>query len=243
MSSAAWKQEALQHALDESPREACGLVVVVKGKEQYWPCTNLAEGTEQFILDPADYADAEDAGEITAVVHSHPLMPAIPSQADLVSIESGDLPWYIVNPSTQQWSEPLLPKGYKAPLIGREWVWGATDCWSLAYDWYAQAGLQLPDFERPLKPADFEADPLFERSWKQAGFEVIPDEQPLQRGDFVLMAIGNKALNHCGVYIGDGMMLHHLRNRLSSRDMYGGWLAKCTGRRLRHPMMPRMTEG
>lgn len=243
MSNAEWKQKAVEHALQQHPREACGLVVVLQGKEQYWPCKNLAEGTEQFILDPSDYADAEDAGEIVAVVHSHPTMPAVASEADLVSIESGDLPWYIVNPTTGQWSEPLLPKGYKAPLIGREWVWGVTDCWSLVYDWYNQAGLSLVDFERPLTPAEFEADPLFERSWKLAGFEVIADEEPLERGDFILMAIKNKHLNHCGVYIGDGMILHHLRNRLSSRDMYGGWLAKCTGRRLRHPMMPRMTAG
>ena len=243
MDNASWKAQAAQHARDEQPREACGLVVIIKGKQEYWPCKNLAEGTEQFILDPADYAEAEDAGEIIAVVHSHPRMPATPSQADLVSIEAGDLPWYIVNPSTGQWSDELLPKGYKAPLIGREWVWGVTDCWTLAHDWYAENNLRLLDFERPLTPTEFESDPLFERSWKIAGFELIPDENPLERGDCILMAIGNKGLNHCGVYIGDGMMLHHFRKRLSSRDMYGGWLAKCTGRRLRHPELPKIAKG
>ena len=236
-----WKDIALEHAVAEQPRESCGLVVIVKGREQYWPCQNLAEDNEKFILNPDDYAKAEDAGEIVAVVHSHPSTPAVPSQADLVSIEAGSLPWYIVNPSTQHWSEAHHPKGYKAPFIGRDWVWGVTDCWSLALDWYRDQGLKLLDFERPLTPEEFEADPLFDRSWELAGFKVVLDEEPLERGDAVLMAIRNKNLNHVGVYLGDNMVLHHARGRLSSRDMYGGWLAKCTGRRLRHPDMPKIS--
>ena len=99
-----WKQDALIHAQEEDPKEACGFLLNIKGKEKYFPCKNLSTYSQQcFIIDPDDFVKAEESGNILAVIHIHPITPPIASQADKISCENSELPWHIVNPKTEQW--------------------------------------------------------------------------------------------------------------------------------------------
>jgi len=98
-------------------------------------------------MDPADYALAEDSGPILAVVHSHPDAAPLPSQADLVACERTGIPWFILGWPTEIWHF-MTPKGYRAPLIGREFVHGVLDCYTLIRDWYQEVrSVSLLDFE------------------------------------------------------------------------------------------------
>ena len=78
-----WKESFKKYAKKQSPNEACGLLAIIKGKETFWPCKNLAEGKHEFfMLDPDDWADCEDTGEVMGVIHSHPKGSATPSETD-----------------------------------------------------------------------------------------------------------------------------------------------------------------
>ena len=200
----------------------------------YYPCNNLSTYSQQcFILDPEDYVKADALGEITAIVHSHPVTPPSPSQADKVSCEQSGLKWHIVNPKTETWGY-CEPTGYKSPLIGRQWVWGVTDCWSLVRDYYKeQHNIQLLDYQRPTTPQDFLDNPLFEQYAERTGFVELNKDEKLQKGDVLLMSILHPTLNHVAIFLGDEI-LHHLADRLSTREPYNEWLLKCTGKRYRY---------
>jgi len=229
-----WKKDAIAHAKEQDPKESCGLLLNIRGKEKYFPCRNLSLTSHQcFILDPEDYVKADSIGEIIAIIHSHPVTPPEPSQADRVACEHSNLKWYIVNPKTETWAD-LEPTGFKAPLLGRQWVWGVTDCWSLVRDWYKEEkNIELKDWDRPTTPEEFLKNPLFQSCAWRTGFRELRPEEKLINGDALLMSIGSPGLNHVAIFL-DGDVLHHLTDRLSCREPYSQWLLKCTGGRYRY---------
>ena len=229
-----WQEEALNHAKVEDPKECVGLLLKIRGKEKYFPCRNLSMTAHQcFIIDPEDYVRADNTGEIKAIVHSHPVTPPFPSEADKLSCEQSKLPWHIVNPKTEQWGY-CEPCGYKPPLKGRPWVWGVTDCWSLVRDFYKEEkNIELLDYERPVTPQEFNDVPLFERYAERTGFKELDPNETLKNGDILLMSIMYNTLNHVAIFL-DGDVLHHLTDRLSCKEPYSAWLQKCTGKRYRY---------
>jgi proteasome lid subunit RPN8/RPN11 len=231
------------HAQAEYPRECCGLIVVVKGRERYVPCTNVAQGTDHFILPADEYADAEMKGEILAVVHSHPNAPAAASQADLVSCEASGLPWHIVRVDLVDGAPTagemvmIEPSGYRAPLVGRQFSHGVLDCYQLIVDWYAQErAIALPQFPRSDEWWNDGKSDLYTEGFPKAGFVLLPDGTAPEEGDVILMQIRarNGVPNHAGIYLGDGLMLHHMHGRLSSRDLFSGWYQECCRAVLRY---------
>jgi cell wall-associated NlpC family hydrolase len=218
------KAKFVEQAKAECPREACGLVIIKNGKQVYCPAKNLAKGSDNFILDPLDYEKADTAGEIVAVIHSHPNMSAKPSQADLVACEGSGLPWFICGIPSEQW-EYIEPSGYIAPLVGRQWSHGVLDCYAIIRDWYAQEkNISLLDFERSDEWWKMGGN-LYLDNFEKAGFKRITLEE-LSCGDVILMTVNSTVPNHGAIYLGDNMILHHVHGRLSTRDIFGGYWLK-----------------
>lgn len=211
------------HALEEHPREACGLVT----SGGYARCVNLADDpTEAFEIHPEVLMEH---APVLAVCHSHTHAEAVPSAADMEGQLATGLPWGLCATDGERVSEPWFWGAGVAPppLLGREFRHGPSgsdgrgDCYALIRDWFhVERGIDLPEFARDREWWLAGGD-LYRDGFAAAGFERVDgDPRP---GDVLLGQIRSPVPNHGAVYLGDGLMLHHLEHRLSAREPVGGW--------------------
>jgi proteasome lid subunit RPN8/RPN11 len=83
------RAQLVDHAREEAPNEACGLIAFRDGiAERYLPGENALQSPYRFELRPLDPADffLEDEGYELAVFHSHPETEPRPSRTDVENI-------------------------------------------------------------------------------------------------------------------------------------------------------------
>ncbi|MCT7656170.1 C40 family peptidase [Oceanimonas sp. NS1] len=219
--------EILAHAQAAAPGESCGLVVATAEGERYYPAQNIALAPEHFEIDPKDWVTAELAGDITAVVHSHPHGPAVLSTADRLGQRNTGLPYWLAVGGEVRRFRPM------APLRERVFDHGKQDCYSLIRDAYHLSGMELADYERLDDWWETDED-LYLRNIAREGFERLGPAAPPQLGDVVLICLGSVNACHGAIYLGDGYLLHHPVNRLSKRDLYSGYWQRQTHSIWRH---------
>ena len=76
-------EQIREHFEKEYPREGCGIISVVQGKEKWFPCTNIAEENNHFVIDTKEYLKIARTSDIIAIVHSHPDESSEPSELDI----------------------------------------------------------------------------------------------------------------------------------------------------------------
>lgn len=228
---AAWRElfgpqveaDAIAHALSAHPEEACGLVV----DNQYIRCHNVSNDClNEFAISDDAYLEYSD--RIQAVIHSHAEHHSSgPSAADMAGQIAMDIPWGLVitngvnclSPGVIWWGCGVE---LNAPLLGRDFVSGVYDCYSQIRSWYWQERqIVLPDFPRDANWWHAGGD-LYRENFARAGFAPADRRSP-EPGDVFLMQIRSPVTNHGGVYVGDGLGLHHLEDRLSRREPVGPW--------------------
>ena len=231
--------EITEHCKAEYPNEACGLIVIFKGRYKYVPCKNVSNTPEEdFIIPTFDYAYAEDLGEIVAIVHSHPKGSSKPSQTDIASQKAHGIDWLIIglNNNSMVDMEWLKGERQEAPLYGRNYTWHINDCGSFIRDFYKQEfNIDVPDFYRPEKFWEQGLE-IYLEAYSKAGFYDITFNE-LEYGDVILFALGTHITTHGAVYIGDNKIAHHLLGRLSCRDVLGKYYLDRATRFLRHKDM------
>lgn len=208
-----------KHAAAAYPHECCGLIIRATRQRRYIPCSNSHENpTEHFMISAQAWADAEDMGEVLAIVHSHPDAGPHASSDDLKSCHDSGLPWVIMSWPGGEYT--VTTPADTPPILKRPFIHGSWDCYGLIRDWYQQErDIELPDFHRDDNWWT-RGENLYVKHYAEAGFYSHADE--LQVGDVILMQYKADEINHAGIYLGDGKMLHHMYGKLSEVVPYGG---------------------
>lgn len=215
------------HFDKEYPKEACGVIGIVKGKKKWFPCRNIAESDEDFVMSSEDWFDIKKKADIFAIVHNHINSSNEPSQSDINNCNALGIPYYIFSYPELELNI-LEPKEIFNPLIGREYIFGSSDCFEAMRDWLASENIQIPAREP------------FEDDWWEKGIDYFTEENiknwnhikvdSPQKNDVLIFAVDSSVGNHCGVYLENDIFFHHAENRLSCREsLYPFWAKHIIG--------------
>ena len=101
---------------------------------------------------------------------------------------------------------------YRA-LIGRQWDYGRSDCFSLVREWFSLKGVAIPDFDRP---ADLDScESLFLAEAKACGFFQVEFDRR-RPGDVLIMRLGTMTPMHAAIVLENEQILHQRQDSLSA---------------------------
>lgn len=123
-------------------------------------------------------------------------------------------------------------------LEGIPFEYGKRDCWWINSEAYRDNwGIHLTNFARPDFWWLYGID-MYRELAPLDGFQILDVPRDLQVGDILLIPIRSEVPNHSALYLGNGMILNHIRNRTSKAIPYKGFWKSATCALLRHPDVP-----
>lgn len=216
---------AQHHAMELYPSPSFG---VISGG-------NYVPGTVATLEEAVQFAQQSGA---EAVIYSKPDKMPVPEEAEMKLQAEAGIAFGVMGGTPQTFEPPFMwgDTLEVAALIGRPFIHGIWDCYSLVRDAFAAGregmaaqGMTLWPHPPVSMPNVARSDAWWDNgqdlymNWlKPAGFVEIPGEAA-RPGDGFLMKIRSKVLNHAGVLVEDNAILHHLPTRLSRRENAGVW--------------------
>jgi len=218
-------KKIIEYCKEKAPEEACGYIY----NDEVFFVDNISDTpTTNFEI---SVEDSVKINELDCIIwHSHTNGMAIPSKEDMIVQQTTGKEWYIFV-FDKKVDEYYLKEYFsfgddtkEIPLYGRTFKFGVTDCYSFVRDYYKQTfKITLPNYPREYR-AWYNNVSDYEDHYKEAGFvEVGRGLGNLQVGDVILFRLNSPVLNHAGVYLGNGLIGHHLEDKLSKTDAIERW--------------------
>lgn len=217
--------KAILYAKKKLPEEMCGFIV----DNDFIPVDNIADDkTKSFKINIKDYIKYND--RIQCIMHSHDNYPHL-SKEDVENQIRSNIPWGVVFLKNKMVDNVVFYGDSLEiqDLIERPFIYGVYDCANLMRDYYRLNGINL----KRIIPTNYlwwlNEDSYFEKYYEEFGFYVI-DKSELRDGDMVLFQIQSNVINHCGIYLNNGILLHHLAGKLSCKEplfIWKDYIIKC----------------
>ena len=113
---------------------------------------------------------------------------------------------------------------YKS-LVGRQWLYGKFDCYSIIKDYYELLGIIIPDFERPKNLITTES--IFMEEAPRNNFQLV-DFDDRTKNDMLIMRLGTNNPMHGAIFLGDNKILHQKYKSLSCIENYNVYYRRST---------------
>ena len=113
---------------------------------------------------------------------------------------------------------------YKS-LVGRQWLYGKFDCYTIVRDYYKLLGIIMPDYERPKDLVTSKS--IFLDQAKNCNFKQINFEER-SKDDVLIMKLGTKNPMHAAIFLGDNRILHQKYKSLSCTVNYSDYYRRST---------------
>tara|TARA_B100001939_G_scaffold343873_1_gene357314 strand:- start:1885 stop:2622 length:738 start_codon:yes stop_codon:yes gene_type:complete len=205
-----------EHALEETPKECCG---VIDSSGDVVKCLNTSPFPEEAFQ--IDFSQVPNASEVQSFYHSHPVSLDF-SMTDKYYSHKRNIPCIVYSVERDDFAIYYPNVFFELPLLGREFITNEVDCITLVRDYYGRnLNINIPDVVHQIRQVEPNKWPEREEFWtynrrsnrefvkifEARGFSEV--EAP-QKHDIILSDNGIvKALSHCAVYISDSEVMHH----------------------------------
>jgi len=231
------------HATKDVPRECCGLLIEEDGDLQTLECQNVSEvPTQHFSIRPSDYVKASRRGKIKAVYHSHNSNNNKFSTNDMIHSRSHKIPFVLYCVEKDSFSV-FDPHKNKTFLHDKTFKLEESDCYTVVKDYYKDLGIELADVKGcRLDPTWHKKNPsliedLFNLNKLNPHLPIVelPPTSELKKHDVIVFEfVKGIGPHHVGVYLGDGTIIHHPRNKYVCIEMLNESLKKTIYKIYRH---------
>jgi len=228
-------------ALKKTNEEICGFIYFKEKEYKFdiFPCKNRAENKiNNFIISPQDYLNCSSLGKIVACYHSHVNESVEFSEIDKSNSNAYNIHYILYNIKYDIFNF-YSPNKENNPYIGRPFVLGKSDCFTLMQEYALKeekVHIKFPkDLTYPRHLDDIKD--LYETNFKNQGFIKLDKGIKLNKSDGIMMmfpGVSDKFPTHAAVYIGDGLILHQPFNSFSCVNIYDNFFKKHTSYVLRY---------